>query len=696
MVFELGDRVGVVDDGGNPERVARQALKARRQVGVQHLAGEVELAGFGVGEGHQGAEAREPWVLVQRLRQQRRQLADPPFLPADAAELADVGGEGVGLGAVPGALDRPLSTGLGLVELPVQRQMQQLRPFAQPAGGGVTATAGDPLLLAQRARRGLDLADLQLRHRLPMESVEQLERLIQLRSDLDALGRHRDPLGGVVGVPAGNQATDQHLGEDAAVAGLARCGRAHLRQPATAVGLVGEGQLQRQLGKHQGRFRTVPVESLSGASKHRGALAVEAAHPRDEAAVVRERRRDQPIDFAEAVGQARRSQQAFSRALLVRVAERDAEADQQVAELDVFAVLAAPLQRPLEPARRQLVVIAAQCRFAGLGAVAGGPLAISRLGAPPVVGELGGSALAGQQPRLRLELFAEAPVQLPPRRGLDLLVEAVGDDRVAEGAAAVALGRDQAGTLRRSQRILDRFGVDPVPAARSAGAKVRPRAAATDRQVKAGSPRACARAATSIRSPLGADGRGGEGAPTSPIARSSSQAKRALPPLSRPTAAVARSSAASSASGFREEAMSRRAAGPEGAELQLPGAGLRVELGDRLGRLAARVNVGGAVGGQEQERSSTPRPGQVSDQGEGRGGAGVQVVDRQQQRPVAGSVLEGDSAAANSLARSSLSPHGASPPDSAISAPSPERCSSLCSGSVPWRLRSPRAATNGA
>ncbi len=179
--------------------------------------------------------------------------------------------------------------------------------------------------------------------------------------------------------------------------------------------------------------------------------------------MVRERRRDQPIDLVEAVGQARRSEQAFARALLVRVAERDPEADQQVAELDVLALLAAPLQRPLEPARRQLVVVAAQRRFAGLGAVAGGPLAIARLGAPPVVGELGGSALAGEQPGLCLEPLAEAPVQLPPRGGLDLLVEAVGDDRVAEGVAAVALGGDQAGSLGRKQRFLDRFGADPRP-----------------------------------------------------------------------------------------------------------------------------------------------------------------------------------------------------------------------------------------
>jgi hypothetical protein len=164
---------------------------------------------------------------------------------------------------------------------------------------------------------------------------------------------------GVVGVPAGDQATNQHLGEDAAVTRLARCDESALRQPAAAVDLVGEGQLQRQLGEHQGRLGTAPVEPFSGASQHCAALAVEAAHLGDEAAVVRERRRDQPVDFVESVGQARRSQQAFARAFLVRVAECDPEADQQVAELDVLTLLAAPLQRPLEPARRQLVVVAA-------------------------------------------------------------------------------------------------------------------------------------------------------------------------------------------------------------------------------------------------------------------------------------------------------------------------------------------------
>ena len=133
---------------------------------------------------------------------------------------------------------------------------------------------------------------------------------------------------------------------------------------------------------------------------------------------------------------------------------------------------------------------------------------------------------------------------------------------MAEGVAAVALGGDQAGPLGRQQRFLDRFGVDPRPRGEMAGANARPKAAAAHRQAKAGSPRACARAAISIRSERGAAGSAGESVPTSPAARSSSQAKRALPPLSRATAAAARSSAASSASGFSEEATSRRAGTP--------------------------------------------------------------------------------------------------------------------------------------
>ncbi len=72
----------------------------------------------------------------------------------------------------------------------------------------------------------------------------------------------------------------------------------------------------------------------------------------------------------------------------------------------------------------------------------------------------------------------------------------------------------------------------------------------------------------------------------------------------------------------------------------MPGAGLRVELGNCPGHLTARVDVGGAICGQEQERSSAPRPSQVPGQGQGRGAAAVQVVDRQQQRAVAGDAFE--------------------------------------------------------
>ena len=110
----------------------------------------------------------------------------------------------------------------------------------------------------------------------------------------------------------------------------------------------------------------------------------------------------------------------------------------------------AQLQGGLEPARRDLVVVAAQRLAAGRGAPAHGALGRRRLGAAPEA-----SQGAGVPRRLRrgFEALGEAAVQGAAALWPDLVVQAVGDDRVREGpVAALPVGRDHPGPLGEAER----------------------------------------------------------------------------------------------------------------------------------------------------------------------------------------------------------------------------------------------------
>ena len=407
-------------------------------------------------------------------------------------------------------------------------------------------------------------------------------------------------------------------------------------EPATALDLRREGQLERQLGEDERRLRAAGVEPLGGAAEHRPALAVEPADVADEAAVVGERRPGQALDVIGLVGEPGRRQQELARALLVGEAQGRAEVDQQVAVLGSALFVVGPRRAAPGPARTS------RPRSRGRDRAAPGappprtsaPPGCGRRGSArlPVVGEPAGEPVAAR----RFERLGDPAVQLSAALRRQLLVEAAGDDRVREGVPAVGgAGDQQAGAFGAPQRVVDRGrrGSQRRDQRRRLELAAEHRGG---REVLVGAGAEAARAAGDQRAER-VRGAAGEG--VGRLSRADRQQQ--LAGEERVAAALAGDVGGGAGDRLRRADLQRggellQRGRAERPQLEAPGVGRRGEGADRLRHLATGLDVGLPVGREQQHRSAGGGAGEMSCEGEGRGLAGMQVVDRQQQGGVPG------------------------------------------------------------